>query len=429
MKRHSKKFSFDQIRKSQLISWAQQFDPCVILDSFSEHNKDYPNGTTYEMVIGVIAHQHLISNENSFEKLKAFHQKNADWMLGYLSYDLKNELEDLTSANEDFHEMNALHFFVPETLILLQGNDLQIQSINHDPEDIWADIQKIKVKEIDSISKIDLTPRIHHAEYIKGVKSLKHHIQMGDIYEANFCQEFYAENVAVNPLALYDKLVSTSPTPFSVYGRWNHHHLISASPERYIKKTGNQILSQPIKGTAKRGSNPEEDAQLKQDLYHSEKDRSENVMIVDLVRNDLSRTAAPQTVKVDELFGIYSFSNVHQMISTISSTVKESVHFTDVIKNSYPMGSMTGAPKIMAMQLIEEFEHTKRGIYSGSVGYISPNGDFDFNVIIRSLQYNAQTQYLSYMVGGAITDNSDPEGEFHECEIKAASIKKVLAGE
>ena len=429
MKRHSKIFSFDQIQKSQLISWAQQFDPCVILDSFSKHNSDYPNGTTYEMVIGVIAHQELVSNENSFEKLRAFHDTNTDWMLGYLSYDLKNELEDLTSENEDFHEMNAMHFFVPETLILVQENEVEIKSVYQDLDTIWTAIQQTEVMEAESISKIDLTPRILHAEYIKGVKSLKHHIQMGDIYEANFCQEFYADNVTVNPLALYEKLVSTSPTPFSVYGRWNHHHLMSASPERYIKKTGNHILSQPIKGTAKRGSNPEEDAQLKTDLYHSEKDRSENVMIVDLVRNDLSRTAAQQTVKVDELFGIYSFSNVHQMISTISSTVKKGIHFTDVIKNSYPMGSMTGAPKIMAMQLIEEFEHIKRGIYSGSVGYISPDADFDFNVIIRSLQYNAQTQYLSYMVGGAITDNSDPEGEYQECEIKAASIKKVLAGD
>ncbi len=428
MKRISKKFPYTKAIKDALISWAQQFDPCVILDSFSEYNPDYPHGFTYEMVIGVEAHQELISNADSFLKLKNFHDSQADWMLGYLSYDLKNELEEVSSNNEDFHYMNHLHFFVPKVLILVRGNELEIQSIEKNPDDIWATIQSTPSQGVTKLDRIDLTPRIHHAEYIKGVKSLKHHIQMGDIYEANFCQEFYAENVSIDPISVYQKLVNTSPTPFSVYGRWNHHHLMSASPERYIQKTGNAIVSQPIKGTAKRGTTSEEDAQLKKDLYHSEKDRSENVMIVDLVRNDLSKTAAQQTVKVDELFGTYSFSNVHQMISTISSTVKEGVHFTEIIKHSYPMGSMTGAPKIMAMNLIEEFEHTKRGIYSGSVGYITPNGDFDFNVIIRSLQYNANTQYLSYMVGGAITDNSDPEGEYHECEIKAASIKQVLAG-
>lgn len=428
MKRLCKKFPYTQVLKDKLISWAQQFDPCVIMDSFSAQNSDYPNGSTYEMVIGVSAYQTLISNANSFAKLKSFHDSHTDWMLGYFSYDLKNELEDLSSNNEDFHKMNHLHFFIPKVVILVTEGALEIQSIHEDPDAIWTEIQNIHVVDSNKLNPITLTPRMHHAEYIKGVKSLKHHIQMGDIYEANFCQEFYAENSSIDPVSVYKQLVHTSPTPFAVYGRWNQHHLMSASPERYIKKTGPLIISQPIKGTAKRGTSPKEDTRLKKALYHSEKDRSENVMIVDLVRNDLSKTAAQKSVQVEELFGIYSFSNVHQMISTITSRVKENVHFTDIIKHSYPMGSMTGAPKIMAMKLIEEFEHTKRGIYSGSVGYITPNGDFDFNVIIRSLQFNATTKYLSYMVGGAITDNSDPEDEYHECEIKADAIKKVLAG-
>lgn len=428
MKRVYQKYSYTKELKSKLIQWAQTFDPCVILDSHSDENLDYPNGFQYEMVIGVSAHQELKSNENSFEKLKNFHTQNPDWMLGYLSYDLKNELEKVHSNNQDFHEANHLQFFIPETIVFVTGNSIEIGCIENQVEDIWKQIQETEITTKASFSPINLQPRIHHAEYIRCVKSLKHHIQIGDIYEANFCQEFFAENVDVNPFQLYQSLMQTSPTPFSVYSQWDNSYLLSASPERYIQKTGDSILSQPIKGTAKRGTTLEEDAQLKTNLFHSKKDRAENVMIVDLVRNDLSITAAQQSVKVDELFGVYSFSNVHQMISTISSKVKEGVHFTDVIKKSFPMGSMTGAPKIMAMNLIEEFEHTKRGIYSGSVGYITPNGDFDFNVIIRSLQYNASNKYLSYMVGGAITDNSDPEDEYHECEIKAASIKKVLAG-
>ncbi|MGB1004643.1 MAG: anthranilate synthase component I family protein [Salibacteraceae bacterium] len=428
MKRIWEKFSFSETSKPQLKQWAQTHNPCTILDSFSDNNLDYPNGFTYELVIGTGKVNELTSNHNSFESLKEFHCQNPDWMMGYLSYDLKNELEKLKSENEDHHQVPHLHFFIPETVILITGNELKIGCINLNPGAVWNEIRATKNVKLRPHQKIDLHPRIHHAEYIRGVKSLKHHIQMGDIYEANFCQEFFAENIQIEPFNLYQSLVNTSPTPFSVYGNWGETFLMSASPERYIKKTGNSILSQPIKGTAKRGTTTEEDAQLKTDLYHSKKDRAENVMIVDLVRNDLSITAAQQSVKVDELFGVYSFSNVHQMISTISSRVKEGVHFTDVIKKSFPMGSMTGAPKIMAMNLIEEFEHTQRGIYSGSVGYITPEGDFDFNVIIRSLQYNAANKYLSYMVGGAITDNSDPEGEYHECEVKAASIKKVLKG-
>jgi para-aminobenzoate synthetase component 1 len=257
---------------------------------------------------------------------------------------------------------------------------------------------------------------------------LLHHIQIGDIYEANFCQEFYAEDIQIRPFELYKSLMDTSPTPFSAYYSFAKNQLMCASPERFIKKTGNKIISQPIKGTAKRSLNQEEDAYLKRQLYHSKKDRTENVMIVDLVRNDLSRTAKQKSVKVEELFGVYSFSNVHQMISTVTSEVAKEHHFTDVIKAAFPMGSMTGAPKIMATKLIEKFEHTKRGLYSGSVGYISPNGDFDFNVVIRSLQFNVENNYLSYMVGGAITHNSIPEEEFLECEVKADAIKKVLAG-
>lgn len=429
MKRSTEKFLFDKSDRPKLIRWAERHNPCVILDSHAVNNPQYPGGFTYDLVIGVNAIEELISKENSFEKLKTFHQKHQDWLLGYLSYDLKNELEEVVSHNEDFHGVSNMHFFVPETLITVWNNEITIACIGKDPKIILDEILAIEVPNTTGLLPISIKPRIHHAEYIRGVKSLLHHIQMGDIYEANFCQEFYAEKVTVKPFDLYQSLMRTSPTPFSAYCNFDEQYLMCASPERFIKKAGTHILSQPIKGTAKRSADLEEDAQLKIDLYHSKKDRTENVMIVDLVRNDLSRTAKQTTVKVDELFGVYSFSNVHQMISTISCEMDEKHHFTDVIKKAFPMGSMTGAPKIMATNLIEQFEHTKRGIYSGSVGYITPSGDFDFNVVIRSLQYNAKNQYLSYMVGGAITHNSIPEEEYMECEVKADAIMKVLRGE
>jgi para-aminobenzoate synthetase component 1 len=160
----------------------------------------------------------------------------------------------------------------------------------------------------------------------------------------------------------------------------------------------------------------------------SEKEKAENLMIVDLVRNDLARSSKTGSVKVEELFGIYSFSQVHQMISTVSSQIKETTSAVEAIKNAFPMGSMTGAPKVMAMELIEKYENTKRGLYSGAIGYFAPNSDFDFNVVIRSIQYNESKQYLNFEVGSAITYDSDANLEYEECLLKAQAMMKALAG-
>ena len=225
---------------------------------------------------------------------------------------------------------------------------------------------------------------------------------------------------------LFQKLYQISQAPFSCYFRIKDLYIMSASPERFLKRMGDKIISQPIKGTSKRGDNPSEDDQLKKQLYESNKERTENVMVVDLVRNDLSKTAAKSSVNVEELFGVYSFKQVHQMISTISSRIKKGIHSLDVIKGAFPMGSMTGMPKISAMELIEKYETTKRGVYSGSIGYFTPEGDFDFNVVIRSILYNSRRKYASFMVGGAITFNSDPELEYEECLLKAKALFKVL---
>lgn len=206
----------------------------------------------------------------------------------------------------------------------------------------------------------------------------------------------------------------------------NDKYLMSASPERYIKKEGTKIISQPIKGTAKREDDFILDSILKNNLVTDQKERSENVMIVDLVRNDLSQTATKGSVKVEELCKIYTFDQVHQMISTVTSQVAENTHPIDIIKSTFPMGSMTGAPKISAMKIIETLEETKRGLYSGAVGYISPSGDFDFNVVIRSILYNASNKYVSYSVGGAITAKSDPLNEYEECLLKAKAMRTVL---
>ncbi len=274
---------------------------------------------------------------------------------------------------------------------------------------------------------VKVQSRFSQQEYITIIKKLQQHILRGDCYEINFCQEFYDENAMIDPVSVYKKLSNISPNPFSALYKMNNQWLICASPERFVKKQGDRILSQPIKGTSKRiKGDKQKDEKSKGDLLHSAKDRSENVMVVDLVRNDLAKVCKEGTVQVDELYGIYSFPQVHQMISTVSGELREDITFYEIIKATFPMGSMTGAPKRRVMQLIDQYEQTKRGIFSGAVGYITPGGNFDFNVVIRSIMYNASTGYLSFQTGSAITFYSEPEKEWEECLLKAEAIKTVL---
>jgi para-aminobenzoate synthetase component 1 len=312
----------------------------------------------------------------------------------------------------------------------LSEKEVVISCIKNKPESVFEEIQNIQYP-ISSIQHpatcIQITPCIAKETYLQTIEQLKKHILRGDCYEINFCQEFYAEKAFINPLEIYQKLVVISPNPFSCFYKLNDKFLLCASPERYVKKEGRKIISQPIKGTFKRSlHNQETDAANKQILQNSTKDKSENVMVVDLVRNDLSKICTEGSVRVDELFAVYSFPQVHQMISTISGELLPTSDFADVLQATFPMGSMTGAPKKRVMELIEQYEQTKRGIYSGCVGYIAPNKDFDFNVVIRSIIYNQNTSYLSYQVGGGITFYSDAEKEYEECLLKAEAIKKVL---
>lgn len=323
--------------------------------------------------------------------------------LALIPYDVKNQFEKLQSENFDG--------------IKWQGN-IQLLKLDKKNTVQFDDTVETKINYIKC--------RESKNSYIEKVNKLKQHIQQGEIYEINFCIEFYAENVKINPFKQFDKLIAISPMPFSCFIKHQNKYLICASPERFLKKRDNVLISQPIKGTIKRSENIIEDKQLKEELKNSIKEKSENVMIVDLVRNDLSRIAERGSVKVDELYGIYSFPQWYQMISTISCTLKEGKGFDEILKATFPMGSMTGAPKISAMQLIEKYESTKRGMYSGSVGIILPNGDFDLNVVIRSIQYNTETGYLSFMVGSAITILSDAEKEYEECLLKAKAIFSVL---
>jgi len=285
-------------------------------------------------------------------------------------------------------------------------------------------VKKIRIE----TEPIKISLRTSKDTYFDNVKKLITHIERGDIYEANYCQEFYSENATINPLATFLSLNEISSPPFATFLKLDNHYALSASPERYLRKDGTVVISQPIKGTAKRLEDPVEDKKMIATLLEDPKERSENIMITDLVRNDLSRIAKSGSVTVEELCKIYTFEQVHQMISTVQCEVKEGVSPVKIIESTFPMGSMTGAPKIAAMKIIEALEDTKRGLYSGTVGYFTPTGDFDFNVIIRSILYNAAKQYVSYSVGGAITAKSIVANEYEECLLKAKAMRLVLEG-
>ena len=412
--------------KKQVLDWSQQFREVVFMDS-----NDYPQEfSSFDAILAVDAFT-LIQTDyhNAFEDLQQYQQNTKDWLFGYLSYDLKNDSEDLQSNNFDGLDFPDLFFFQPKKLFLLKGNQVVIHYLNlcdDEVEEDWKAILSSTAYTTIESSVLTVQPRISKESYIEKVTALLAHLHRGDLYEANFCMEFYAENATINPLEKFEKLNAISQTPFAVYFKNNKQFLLSATPERYLRKEGEHLISQPIKGTAKRFSDLNEDQESKEKLASDPKERAENIMITDLVRNDLSRTAQKGTVQVQELCGIYSFQQVHQMISTITSKLDDKYSLIDVLKLTFPMGSMTGAPKISAMKIIEELEATKRGLYSGAIGYFSPNGDFDFNVVIRSILYNQEKKYVSFSVGSAITSLSNPEDEYEECMLKARAMHEVL---
>lgn len=407
-----------------MLNWANQFDVCCFLDS---HHYTLPHKQT-DCLLAVGVHQVFSPQHNILAQLKPFlHQSQNDWLFGHISYDLKNEIEGLTSSHTDHIGFPDIYFFQPEIVLELQENKLYIHSLTDLPDHIFETISQQSPSSEKRGAAFTIQARQTKENYLQAIHAIQGHILRGDCYEMNYCQEFFATDAETDTVSLYERLSKLSPAPFSAYYKLIDKYLLSASPERYMRKTGRNIISQPIKGTLKRTAQDEETTKTQQErLFHSQKNRSENVMIVDLVRNDLSKICEEGSVEVEELFGIYSFPQVHQMISTITGTLKADVDFADILAATFPMGSMTGAPKRSVLQLTEKYEQTKRGIYSGAVGYISPSGDFDFNVVIRSIMYNASNKYLNYLVGGGITFYSNAEEEYEECLLKAEGMRKAL---
>ena len=410
--------------KEQLLTWAyKNYEQVCWLDSNESKNQ------SVESVLAVGNISKLTTNyKNAFHQLKKYYNNTNDYIFGYLSYDLKNDVEKLDSNNYDLVDFADIHFFQPQKIIRIENKQLVFEYPESLSNEIEADLNTIKNTNSDNTlnSKTVIKSRITESEYITTANTLLQEIQRGNIYEVNFCQEFYAENTSINPVKTYTDLNNISTPPFACFLKNKEQHLLCASPERFLKKEGNYIQSEPIKGTAKRYTDPKRDNQSKLGLKTNIKEIAENVMIVDLVRNDLSHIAKKGTVNVKELCEIYTYQQVHQMISKIGCEVKDNTHPIDILKHCFPMGSMTGAPKISAMKLIEKHESSKRGLYSGAVGYITPNGDFDFNVVIRSILYNQEKKALSFSVGSAITAKANPHQEYLECLLKAKAMREVL---
>lgn len=425
--------------EQQVLQWASTHPYYCYLTSNGHTHAPY---SSFDVLLAIGAQEVLSCTNNAFDSIKEHTRptsssgsQNPDWWFGYLSYDLKNEVEDLTTTLPDHAQLPQLSFFKPKHVITIKGDDITIEStdteallssIVHDLPTGQAGITFNNKSSNTRNNPIKLQARMDREEYIETIKKLKQHIKDGDVYEINYCQEFYAEHTTIDPLDTFQRLNAISKAPFAALLRTGDNYAICSSPERFLLKQHDKIVSQPIKGTRKRSTNPVEDEALKTELKNSVKDRAENVMIVDLVRNDLARTCKPGSIKVEELFGIHSFDQVHHMISTITAQVDEETNNIDLIKNAFPMGSMTGAPKVRMMQLAEQYEKSARGLYSGSIGYFAPNGDFDLNVVIRTIIYNSAKQYLSYHVGGAIVWDSVPEEEYEECLLKAAAMRRVL---
>ena len=422
----TKTFSFEDEIKTKVLNWLRQFSTFCFLDSnLYEHREK-----NHEILIGAGAGRKLESSgDSALNDLQQFIGERKSWLFGHLSYDLQTK-EHRSNAGirdkEDLIKFADTFFFEPEIVLRIREGAITISAAN--PDEVYSAIEKTKsVETAHPLSDIRVKNKIDRDEYIGIIKKLQEHIHRGDCYEINFCQEFFAGDVVIDPFTLYEKLNAVSPNPFSALYRVESKWLICASPERYLQKRGNKILSQPIKGTLQRNTNRADDlVNEQQQLLNSNKEKAENVMVVDLVRNDLSRVCREGTVQVDELFGIYSFPQVHQMISTVSGELDQDATFGDIINATFPMGSMTGAPKIRVMELIDQYEKSRRGIFSGALGYIDPDENFDFNVVIRSTMYNSNTRYLSFQAGSGITIYADAEKEWEECMLKARVIKMLL---
>lgn len=410
--------------KQKLLHWAAKHPFCVFLDSCNTEIDRYGN---YDFLIGISTNQTCPRFQNLQSLESAISEKPFAWRFGVFGYELKKQLNfkpfvSLPTAIE-FPEM---YFFEADIVIAKRKGSKWLSFEIGYSETIFEEIQNTNPENY-SISGFDaFVSNFTQQSYQETIDKLRSHIKAGDSYEINLSQNFVATVSLTHPEALWEKMIAVSPTPFAGFAKWEHQYLLCASPERFLQLRSGRLLTQPIKGTIARGKDAKEDQQNSETLRNSEKERAENVMIVDLSRNDLYRSSEVNSVQVPHLFEVQRFPQVLHLVSTITGQKRKDLHPIHAIRNAFPPGSMTGAPKAKTCELISKYEMKQRGIYAGSFGYFAPGGDFDLNVVIRSLVYDAKTEVLSYHVGGAITWDSDPKAEFEETLLKAKGIAALF---
>jgi para-aminobenzoate synthetase component 1 len=426
------------------LHWLERFETAAVLDSHAEaqNAENQYAKSQYNWLLAAGAASEFMPQGETLPQLDAWLERQKSqqksqqkWCFAALSYELKNEIEPqkISSRNVDNYQIPKLYFFCPEILFIIRKDaplTLEIQSEAENPQEIWDAINNFSfADEYLPPPNLRVQAKFSHGEYIAAVESLKAEIKLGNVYEANLCQEYFLPKIDIpEPLRLFTRLNRIAKTPFAAYFRAREHHLCCASPERFLQHKDGALFSQPIKGTRRRGEDEASDQFLGEELLNSEKDRAENLMIVDLVRNDLARLCLPATVKVEELCQLYRFPAVLQLVSAISGRLPSPrPSFSQILRATFPMGSMTGAPKIAALQIIDQLERSQRGWYSGSIGYIAPSGDFDFNVVIRSFYYNQNQKILAWQVGGAIVYDSVAAEEYEECITKMRPLLQTLA--
>lgn len=379
------------------------------------------------LIAGLGAHRWLrIHSVETYRYFMETMKSDQDYIFGHFGYNAKEFTEGIHCSFPEYDGFDTASFFIPEIVVIADEKGVRVGYLSDQLLAKFHARSEQPDNLFDTGSEVKFIQRTSRERYLESTSALLRHIHRGDIYEINYCIEFYSGNARIDPLAAYHRLSELTQAPFGGLYKNQEAWLLCGSPELYLRKTGRTVSSQPIKGTRKRGLTAEEDERLRNELRSDPKEQSENIMIVDLVRNDLSRFARKGSVRVPELFAITSHKTVHQMSSTVQCEVEETLSFLPMINASFPMGSMTGAPKISAMQLAEKSEDQSRGIYSGSIGYITPEKDFEFNVVIRSITWNAKTGYLSVKAGSAITANCSPEKEYEECLLKTEAMINAL---
>ena len=403
-----------------MLNWANQFNIFCLLDN-NQYSFEQP---AFECMLAVgCVRSYNFTGNNDAEKLQAFYNEKPSWLFGHFGYNAFGNAHTFTEIENGFS--NGF-FFEPETILKISNEKIEVIKSTKAHVDILKEITEYILPDEIIQQTIKPVPLLNKEKYLEKIKKIQQHIARGDCYEINFCKKFEAKNVVINPIITYQKLAKLSPAPFGALYKVNNDYCICSSPERYLQKQNTTLISQPIKGTSRRDADINIDAANKLHLSTNEKEKSENVMVVDLVRNDMSMVCNKGSVYVKELFGVYSFPQVHQMISTIQGEVNADAPVIKLILSCYPMGSMTGAPKLKVMQLIEQYEETNRGLFSGSVGYFTPENNFDFNVVIRSIFYNNKQKEVSYFAGSGITFYSNPTQEYDECMAKAEAMMGVL---